>query len=177
MNKYQHSLTYAVGAVIVTIALSVTLHLLGQVMSPWNYLSYIAYIAFVVLGLLDWRKKANSDLISYGKALGYATFQAIFYAVIMAIWTYIFIVYIAPEEVAKFQNLQLAQTAEKLRELKFSEVQIENQIEMTRKFMRPGLTAVFGLFGNLIFLTIINLIVAAVVKKDKLQDDSFAPQN
>ena len=174
MNIYKHTLTYAAGAAIVGIALSITLHLLGQVMSPWNYLSYAGYIGFVVLGLIDWRTKFQGGYLTYGKAFGYATWQAVFYAVIIAIWTYVFMVYIAPEEVVKFQNHQLAETAEKLREYKFSEVQIENQIEMSRKFMTPGFAAIFGVLGNLLFLSIANLIIAAIVKKDKPQDNSFA---
>lgn len=47
-----------------------------------------------------------------------------------------------------------------------SEEQIEKGLEMSKKFMTPGLMIAFSLFGTLVFGAIAALIAAAVHKKE-----------
>lgn len=170
MKIHQQTAAYALATAFFSIILAIVLFMSGLVMSAWNYLSYAAYVVLLVYGLKSWREKAGQGYMSYGKAMGFSFWMSAYYSLIIAVWTYVFFSWIADQEYARFCSEQLAAQEQMIRnmpDLKFSEVQIEQQLKMTSRFMQPGLTSVMAFFMNMFLLTIIGLIVSAILKKDK----------
>lgn len=171
MNSLKHSFTYSFAAIIVAIALSLLFFFLEMYETPLNYISYVGYIAFLVFGLKAYRDKVQNGIMSYGQAMGYATWMTLVYSLVIALWTYVFIQYIAFDEMQQLQNVKMAETVTKMREeYKLSEAEIERSLKMAESFSTPGVICVIAFIGNMFILTIVNLIVAAVMmKKDPMQ--------
>lgn len=165
MTLSKHALTYGIAAVFTVIAFSLGIYLAGFTNSMWNNLSYVFYIAILVYALKSWRDKELQGVMSYGKAMRYQTIFALYYSIAMAIWTFIFISYIAPglmeSEMMKQETLMEAKG--------MPADQVEMAMHYARMFTKPPIMAVMALFGGMFFLTIINLIVAAIMKKDAPQ--------
>ncbi|MBI3511957.1 MAG: DUF4199 domain-containing protein [Bacteroidetes bacterium] len=164
MNIHKHSLTYSVSAAILVIAFSLGIYFAGFRNSAWNYLSYVFYIGIIVFGALNWRKNGKDGFMSYGQAMGYTTFFALYYSIIMAIWAYVFMSYIMDPAI---MDAEFAKQAAKMREQGLPEESIKMGIDFGKKFASPPVMAVLALFGGMFFLTIFNLIISAFVKKDK----------
>jgi hypothetical protein len=167
MNSLKHSFTYSFAAIIISIALSMTLFYLSYYESALNYLSYVAFIAFLVIGLKAYRDKVKGGIMTYGQAMGYGTWVALVYSVFIAIWTYIFFQYIAHDEIQQLQAVKMDESMQMMREkYHMSESDIERSMKMAKMFSSPGVITVFALVINMFLLTVVNLIVAAVMKKD-----------
>jgi hypothetical protein len=172
MNSFKHSFTYSAATVIIAVALSMTLFAFSMYESLLNYISYIAYIVLLVIGLKAWRDKEKGGILTYGQAMGYGTLMALVFSVALAIWTFIFMQYIAHDEMQEVQAQKMAETAITLRDkYKMSESEIERSMNMSKSFTTPGVITAFALFGNMFILTIVNLIVAAIMKKDPQQNE------
>lgn len=162
MNKQKHALMYSMAAIFTVIAFSLGIYLADIKNTAVNYFSYVIYIGFLVFALKAWRDKENNGMLTYGQAMGYSSLVALFYSVVMAIWTYIFMSYIAP---GLMESEMMKQEA--LMEAKgMPPQQIEMAMKYARMFSKPPIIATIALFGGMFFLTVINLIVAAVMKKD-----------
>lgn len=167
MNSLKHSFTYSFAAIIVAVALSLGLFFLGMYESLLNYLSYLVFIAFVVLGIKTYTDKVKGGTLTFGQAMGYGTYMALVYSIFMALWTFVFFKYIAHDEMEQLQNMKMAESLTMMREqYKMSETQIEQSLKWAKTFSSPGVITVFALIINMVLLTIINLIVAAIMKKD-----------
>ena len=167
MDKLKSAFPYALGTVLIAIILSIVLMLGGMYQSAWNYLSYVGYIVLTIIGLKTWREKENGGFISYGMAMGYSTWMAVIFSVVMAIWAYVFFVYIAHDEMMAMNAKMMAQQSELMKtKYGMSDDQIQQALSWNKKFFTPGFITTAALFGNMLFLTIFNLIISAFMKKD-----------
>jgi hypothetical protein len=162
MNKHTHAVTYGVAIAISVIAFSLGIYM-AEIREPWlNYLGYVIYIAFLVFALKNWRDKGNGGRLTYGQAMGYSTLVALYYSIIMAIWMYVFFAYIAPDYMeSEFLRQEMEMEAKGV-----PPEQIEMGMKYARQFSTPPLIAMFAFLGSMLFTTIINLVVSAVMKKD-----------
>jgi chromate transport protein ChrA len=171
MDKLKSAFPYGLGAVLVAIIISMSLHLAGMQESLLNYLSYAAYIGLTIYGLKTWREKENGGFISYGMAMGYSTWIALVFSFFIAIWTFVFFVYIAHDEMVRLQAEKMAQQAILMKtKYHMSDEDVEKSMNFAKKFMSPGFITAMALLGNMFILTIVNLIISAFMKKD---NDSF----
>jgi len=167
MNIHKHSITYALATGIVVIVFSLCIYLAGLTNPAWNYLSYIFYIGLLVYALKNWRDKEKKGILSYGQAMGYSTVFALYYIILIVIWTLVFMIYIAPGFMASQMDKQQAIMEQR----GMSPEQVEIAMKYARMFSQPAIIAVFAFFGGMFLLSIINLIVCAIVKKDA--EDQF----
>lgn len=153
---------YSMAAVFTVIAFSLGIYLAGITNSAVNYLSYVFYIGILVYAVKTWRDKENNGIRTFGQTMGYSTFFALWYSIAMAIWTYIFMAYIAPglmeTEMMKQQAIMEGKG--------MAPEQVEMAMKYARMFSKPPIVAAFALFGGMLMLTIVNLIVSAIMKKD-----------
>lgn len=124
-------------------------------------LSFLIIAIGLFLAAKAYRDKALDGSMSYGKALGYSFVVLIFASLLNAIYSYIFNKFIDPEMMAK--------GLEMVREELYSQGLPEEQLDMTmswqEKIFQPGIGAIMGFFGMLIFGFIISLITSIFVKK------------
>ena len=160
-TRFGHATAFGLASAIATIILALGLYLADLRNSALNYLSYPILITIMVIGVRKWREQ-NGGFLGFGPTYMHLFLQTLAFSVIITVWTMVFMSVIAPglmeEEMLKQQV--------KMEEEGMSQAQIEMAMSYARKFSSPGVIAVFALIGNIIFMGLINLIVAAIVKKD-----------
>jgi hypothetical protein len=174
-GKWGHVLQYGLASAMAGVAVGLVVYML-ELNQAFNYIVYLFYILFLVLALRSWADKRGTLGMSYGKAFGHAMLIALVYSLIIAVWTVVFVKVIAPGFVEAQQELQY----EKMREQSVPEAQIEMTKEMGKNFSTALAVFLFGLFGSLFALTIINLITAAFfIRKPTFSpiDPSHIPLN
>ncbi|MEO5644107.1 MAG: DUF4199 domain-containing protein [Bacteroidia bacterium] len=162
MSLSKHSFIYAVAAVFAVIVYSLLIYLGGIRIDALQYFSYAIFTGIAIYAIKSWRDKENNGIISFGGVMKYGSLMALFYSLLIAVWTFFFMKYIAPELVGEMLLKQQAAMEAKGLQPK----QIEMGIKMSKMIMQPPVMAVLALIGNMFFITIINLIISAVMKKD-----------
>ncbi|RLD88510.1 MAG: hypothetical protein DRJ09_08260 [Bacteroidetes bacterium] len=134
--------------------------------------SYIQFGYYIVFALgLAWaiysvRNSKLDGFATYGKAFMIGLYASISIAVIMAVYTYVYMKYIDPS----FVDNLLANAEDKMIETNpdMSEEDLNKALEMTKMFMQPGLMSVFSIFGSIITGAIFSLIVAIFAKREQV---------
>jgi hypothetical protein len=90
------------------------------------------------------------------------------------IWTFVYTQYIGAEKIQE----QFLLEQQKLEEKGMEPAQVEMAMSIARKFASPLVITLFSLFGGMIIYSIINLILAAIFKKNTtLQASPFGPHH
>lgn len=122
----------------------------------------------IALGMFYFAKKYRDEIsygsITYGRALGVSVLTILFASVIVAIYTVIFMKFIAPEVTAK----ALIEAEEKMLEQNpnMSEEQIEMALNMAKMFMSPIMLFIISIIGTTFMGTLFGLITSIFVKKE-----------
>jgi hypothetical protein len=100
--------------------------------------------------------------ITYGQSVGAGVIIFLYYAIIMAVFTYILYTVIDTGLLAK----QLAFTEQKLVDKGTPQAAIDAAMAIQAKMMKPAIMAPISIFGVMFFGTIITLLVSIFVKKE-----------
>lgn len=126
-------------------------------------------IVFIViqLALLFYLLKSYRDnflhgQITYGQSVGAGTIIFVYYAIIMAVFTYILYAVIDTGLVAK----QLAFTEEKMVEKGLPQAAIDASMAIQEKVIKPGIMAPLSILGSIFGGVIMSLIISIFVKKE-----------
>jgi hypothetical protein len=101
-------------------------------------------------------------MITFGEALGAGVIICLYYAVIMAIFTYLLYAVIDTGLIDK----QLAFTEELLQKRGLSQAQIDAGMKVQAKFIKPAFMAPVSIISNMFMGLIFSLIAAAFVRKE-----------
>jgi hypothetical protein len=127
-----------------------------------------AYVFMVVqIGVLFYLLKSYRDTImhgqiTYGESVGAGVIICLYYAVIMAVFGYILYAVIDPGLI----NKQLAMAEEAMSKKGLPQEAVDTGMAWTAKFMKPGIMAISGILFNMIWGTILSLIVSIFIKKE-----------
>ena len=163
MIKQRHILTYSVACTLAVLVFLIGIYLLELKGPIWNNLLYLIYIGVLIFAVKSWRDSENEGVISFASVMSYATFFAIYYLFVIAIWTYLFMVYVAPD----LMEIQLQLQEQMMVNDGMPPEQIAIAMKYARMFSKPPIAAIFTFIGGLFIASILNLIVAAIMKKDK----------
>nr|WP_295927222.1 DUF4199 domain-containing protein [uncultured Dyadobacter sp.] len=157
------ALKYGVLAAVVTIVYSTILYVAGLGQNRWlSSMSYIFMIVAIVWAMKDFREQ-NNGFISYGEGLGLGSLTAAVLGVLSSAFTLFYIQFI--------DNTLLAQGLDQVREdmerQGKDDAQIEQAIEISQKFMSPGIVFVTVILGYLVMGFIVSLIIAAIMRREK----------
>jgi len=150
----------AAGLLIFTLILYMTNLLLS---AGLNYLSYLIVIGGIILGIKNYKDQEEQGFISYGRAFGVGMLTVLFASVIMAIFMYVLYSVIDPGLIEK--TLELTRT--KMADQHLTDDQVEMALNMSKKFVTPGVIALGTIVAYGFIGAIISLIAAAFMKKDK----------
>jgi len=162
-------LTYGLYLGIAAIIVSVANYSFGNIYKPhWiiNVLSFLLMIVFIVLGIKV-LKTQNGGFLRLGEAIKLGVGIALLSGILGAIYFLVFSSYIEPEFTTKMGEFQEQMMYEKFPDM--DEAMIEKQVEMSKKFMTPGIMAGMAIVGNVIFGLIISLIAGLIMKKEETQ--------
>ncbi len=132
--------------------------------------SYIQFGYYIVFALgLAWavysvRNNTLDGFATYGKAFMTGLYASIGIAVVMAIYTYVYMKYIDPS----FVDNLLANAEDKMVEANpdMSEEELSKALDITKMFMQPGLMALMSIFGSIITGGLFSLIIAIFAKRE-----------
>lgn len=167
-GTFKDSFTHGILMGLALIAVSLILHLLDLSREPWAIVpSVVVMWTLITLGLLQIRNRKLDGFISYGKALGTGTLLSLVAAMLLAIYTYIFLEFIDPGFIdsimEKAYNDMQAQGS--------SEAEIDMAMKITEGFTNPFVMAFTGIFTNVLLGFLGSLIIAAAVKREPGQND------
>jgi hypothetical protein len=134
-----------------------------------SYLQFGNYIIFA-LGL-TWamysvRNNRLDGYATYGKAFMIGFYASLGIAVVVAIYTFVFMKYIDPGMI----NDILSQAEDKMIESNpdMTDDELNKALEITKMIMQPGLMSVISVFISLLTGTIFSVVIAIFAKKESV---------
>lgn len=122
------------------------------------------FLQIVILYFLvkSYRDNFLHGNITYGQAFGAGVIISLYYAILIAIFTYILYSVIDPGLI----NKQLAFTEEMMLKKGLTQAQVDAGMAVQSKIMKPAIMAPVSIFGSMIWGIIISLIVGIFVRKE-----------
>jgi len=163
VNPWKANLTNGVIFALIGIVYSLVIYFLDLSFNKVQGLIFLV-IQIVVLFFLvkSYRDNYKYGAITYGEALGAGVIIFLYYALIMAVFTYLLFTVIDPDLIDK----QLAFTEEEMIKKGLPESAIEAGMKVQTKIMKPAIMAPLSIFGSMFQGLIMSLIVAAFVRKE-----------
>ena len=112
--------------------------------------------------LKSYRDNFMHGQITYGQCIGAGVVIFVYYAIIMAVFTYILWTVIDPGLVKK----SMAIAEEGMVKKGLPQASIDTAMAFTAKIMKPAIMAIFSVFGSLFLGVIYTLLVSIFVKKE-----------
>jgi|OpeIllAssembly_1097287.scaffolds.fasta_scaffold276760_1 FlaA1/EpsC-like NDP-sugar epimerase len=163
VNPWKANLTNGVILALLGIVYTLVIYFLDlsfNKMQGWIFLVVQIIVLFFLVK--SYRDNYRYGMITYGQALGAGVIIFFYYAIIMAVFTYLLYAVIDPDLVDK----QLAFAEEEMIKRGIPESAIEAGMKLQTKIMKPAIMAPLSIFGSMFQGLIMSLIVAAFVKKE-----------
>ncbi len=132
--------------------------------SMYNFTIYIVLVLGLYMGIVSYRDKYLSGVMSYGKVVGSGFAIGLIASVILGIFTYFYVMYIDTTMVAdvllQAEENMLAQNPN------MTDEQLEQGLKMAAIFTTPTAMAIMGFIVNLIVSVILSLIIAIFAKRE-----------
>ncbi|MBQ0732804.1 DUF4199 domain-containing protein [Aquimarina celericrescens] len=136
----------------------------GYAKQNWiNTVIGIAIIAGVIIYGIKAFKTANNGFLKLGEALKIGVGIALIGGIIGVIWTILLMNVIEPEIVNQINQAQREQMIESYPDM--SEAQLNQSLEMAKKFTSPYMIGAFALIWNLFLGLIISLFTGLAMQK------------
>lgn len=163
VNPWKANLTNGVIFALLGIVYSLVIYFLDlsfNKVQGWIFMVIQIVILFFLVK--SYRDNYKYGAITYGEALGAGVIIFLYYAIIMAVFTYLLYAVIDPDLIDK----QLAFAEEEMIKRGIPESAIEAGMKVQAKMMKPAIMAPLSIFGSMIQGLIMSLIVAAFVRKE-----------
>jgi hypothetical protein len=163
INPWKSNLTNGLILGLVGVVYSLLMYFLDLYLNKTQGYVFMLIMIFLLFYLLkSYRDNYRHGQITYGQSVGAGVIIVLYYAIIMAVFTYIIYAIIDPGLVDK----QLAMAEEQMVSRGTPQAAIDAGMSFTEKIMKPGVLAITSIFATLLFGTIISLIVSIFVKKE-----------
>jgi hypothetical protein len=168
--SWKHAMTYGLYLGVVLIVLSLIYYLLDVFTESWTgYISYIILLIGILFSQIKYRDDHLGGYITFGQSFSTGFLTGLFAAILTAIFSYFFMSYLGED----FIETLLEKTMTELESNpNLTDEQIDQTMNMTRKFMTPGIMTAFSFFGSAIVALILSLIAAIFTKR---ADNSLEP--
>jgi hypothetical protein len=124
--------------------------------------SVIIQVGLLYFLLKTYRDSVMHGQITYGQSVGAGVIISLYYALIMAVFTYILYAVIDPGLVTK----QLAFFEQKMVDKGAPQAAIDSAISIQSKIMKPAIMAPISIFGSMLWGLVVSLLVSIFVKKE-----------
>jgi hypothetical protein len=149
---------------LVSVVYSVILYMLDQTLNrTLGYVGLIILIAGLALAMKSYRDNVLDGILPFGKAFGFGMLIVLVSAIIGGIYGYLLYTVIDPDLMGKMADMQ----AEQMLERGLTEDQVEQALEVSKRFMTPVFIFISGFIVNVLMGTVLSLIIAAIFKKDE----------
>jgi hypothetical protein len=127
-----------------------------------QYIFPVIQIVVLYILLKTYRDNYLQGYITLGKSFGAGIIICLYYAVIMALFTWILYAFIDPDLV----NKQLAFVEEKMVAKGLPDQALEAAMGMQRKILKPSIIAPLSIFGNMLWGVVLSLLASIFVRKE-----------
>ena len=127
-----------------------------------SYINIPIQLGILYFLLKSYRDNFMHGRITYGQSVGAGVVIFVYYALIMAVFTYILYTVIDPELVKK----SLALAEENMVKKGVPQTSIDAGMAFTAKIMKPAVMSVISIFGSIFFGVIYTLLVSIFIKKE-----------
>lgn len=158
------AVNYGIYLGLASVIISLIIYALGKTYEQnWimGLISVLTIIVFVILGIKKF-KDANNGYLVLGQGLKTGLGIALIGAIIGIVYTLIFANFIEPNYM---ENMMEISRQKMMENPNLSEEQIDNAIEIQKKFSSPWMTAAVGLLWSLFIGFIAALIGSLVMQK------------
>jgi hypothetical protein len=163
VNVWKANLTNGVILALAGIAFTLILYFLDLTLNKTaGYINIPIQLIILFFLLKSYRDNFMHGQITYGQSVSAGVVIFLYYAIIMAIFTYILWAIIDPGLVKK----SMAISEEAMVKRGVPQSAIDTGMAFTAKIMKPGIMAVISVFGSMFFGVIYTLIVSIFVKKE-----------
>jgi hypothetical protein len=164
VNPWKANLTNGLILAAVGVVYSLIMYFLDLSLNKaQGYIFMLVQIGLLYFLLKSYRDNFMHGQITFGQSVGAGVIICLYYAILMTIFSYILFTVIDPGLVTK----QLAAAEEAMRAKgNLTEAQIEAGMKFTEKIMKPAVMSISGIFFNMLFGTVISLIVSIFIKNE-----------
>ncbi|MFT5890313.1 MAG: hypothetical protein ACI9Y7_000403 [Dokdonia sp.] len=151
---------------VISILLNVVMYVTNTHIQPhWSIqlFGFFIFIAIIVIAHKAY-KKDNEGFMKLGEALKIGLGIALISAIIGIIYTYILINFLEPTYFDQLMSIQQDALIESNPNM--TQEQLDQTMEITKKFSGTGVIITFQIIGGLFFGFIISLISGLILKKD-----------
>jgi small-conductance mechanosensitive channel len=127
-----------------------------------GYIFLVILIVMLFYLIKSYRDNYLHGYISYGQAVGAGVIIFLYYALIIAVFTYILYAVIDTGLIDK----QIAYAEEMMAKRNMPQEAMDAAMSFNKKIMKPGITSIIGIFSNMFAGLIMSLLVAIFVKKE-----------
>lgn len=154
-------LKYGVIGGVVAVVVSLIYFLAGMA-EHWSggLVAFVVMIGTMITAQVSY-KRSEQPPVDYGEALGVGVVTVLYFAVIGAIYSVIYLTVIDPGIVER----SMATAAEQLSQAGMTEEQIEAQLATARMMSGPAVAPLMSVVGNVIIGTLIGLITSIFMRK------------
>jgi len=163
VSPWKNNLTNGLILGLVGIVYSLIMYFLDLSLNKTQgYVFILVMIAMLYFLLKSYRDNFMHGQITYGQSIGAGVIISLYYALIMAVFTYILFAIIDPGLVTK----QLAMIEEGLVQKGVPQEGIDAGMKITAKMMTPAIMAPFSILVNVFYGLILSLIISIFIKKE-----------
>jgi hypothetical protein len=163
VNPWKANLTNGLILGLVGIVYTLLMYFLDLTLNKAQGLVFIVIqIAVLYFLLKSYRDNFMHGQITYGQSVGAGVIICLYYAVIMAIFTYILYAIIDTGLIAK----QLAITEDGLVKRGLPQASIDAGMKIQEKIMKPAILAPISILGSMVWGTILSLLVSIFIRKE-----------
>ncbi len=162
---WKHAMMFAVYISVAEIILSLIFYVADVFAEKWTGIfGYAILLAGIIIAAVQYRNKYLGGFISYGQSVSTGFLAGLFSAIIVAIFSYIFLSYLGEDYIKVIMDK--AQENMLQGNPNMTDEQIDMAMKWTRKFMQPGMMAVFAFLGYTVLSLVFALIASIFIKKE-----------
>ena len=161
--------TYGLLLALFSITISVVAYVTGNHLDKNLWVSIISFLvttALIIFGIKKF-KVANDGFLSLGEALKVGLAIAVISGIIVAVYNYIFMTAIEPDFINQLMEVSREEMIKQNPNM--TEKEMEMALNISKKFMSPGIMSAFAILGSLFTGFIISLIGGLIMKQNRPQ--------
>lgn len=163
VNVWKANLTSGMILGLIGIVYTLAMYFLNLTFNKTQgYIFLLILLVTMFFLIKSYRDNYLHGYITYGQAVGAGVVIFLYYSVIIAVFSYILYAVIDPELIGR----QLAMSEELLEKRGLPQEAMDAAMKFQKKVIKPGIIAPLGLISNMVYGTIMSLIIAIFVKKE-----------
>lgn len=125
-------------------------------------LTFVFMIVAIVLAMKDYREQ-NKGFMSYGEGLGVGTLLSAVMGLLSSAFNMFYMQFIDSSLLMQGMN----KVREDMEKRGMDDSQIDQAMELSQRFMSPGIIFFMGVLVNILTGLVVSLIIAAILRREK----------